>query len=131
MKLITAEALGNGAVEVKISGRKPDCSAFSADENEEGRPMPSEMVCASLGACIVLMLDAYCCRMGYKDGRSSACLTYTMTGSHKHIEVITIDIELPKDFPAEKREAALRIARSCPIHTTLSVPTNIDIDIAG
>jgi uncharacterized OsmC-like protein len=96
-------------------------------DNQE--PLPVEMLCVSLGTCIGLMVDKFCCRNNYNDGKVSISLTYQMGGTPKKVEVITLDIELPKDFPPEKRKAVLKIAQVCPIHATLSNPPQIDIDI--
>jgi putative redox protein len=131
MKLITVETKGNGAVEIRIGGRQ--VNAWNSDGTEAGNldPLPVEMLCASLGACIGLMVDEYCRRNSYTDGNVLLSLTYQMGGTPKKIDVITLDIELPKDFPPEKRKAVLKIAQACPIHATLSHPPQIDIDIVS
>ena len=108
-----------------------DSHVSNISDDKNTRILPTEMLCASLGACIALMLDDYCCRMGYKNGNISLSMTYEIGGNPKRIEVITIDIELPSDFPSEKRKAALRIAQFCPIHATLSHPPRIDMDVVG
>lgn len=129
MKLITVEAKGNGAVEIMIGKNRLNSRNTDIPGSTENEPLPVEMLCASLGACIGLMVDEYCRRNSYNDGNVSLSLTYQMGGAPKKIDVITIDIELPKDFPAEKRKAVLKIAQACPIHATLSHTPEIDIDI--
>jgi putative redox protein len=131
MKLITVEAKGNGAVEIRIGGRK--LNAFNSDcaEAKSLDPLPVEMLCVSLGTCICLMVDAFCRRNSYTDGNVLLSLTYQMGGTPKKIVVITLDIELPKDLPPVKRKAVLKIAQSCPIHATLSHAPQIDIDIVS
>ena len=131
MKLITVEAKGNGAVEIRIGGRQ--LNAWNSEDMKAGNldPLPVEMLCVSLGSCIGLMVDEYCRRNSYTDGNVLLSLTYQMGGTPKRIEVITLDIELPKDFPPEKRKTVLKIAQACPIHATLSHPPKIDIDIVS
>jgi uncharacterized OsmC-like protein len=131
VKLITVEAKGNGAVEIKIGGHSMDSTVSNIADDKTTRTLPVEMLCASLGACITLMIDDYCCRIGCKDGHAAVSMTYQMGGTPKRIETITIDIELPCDFPEEKKKAALRVAQACPIHATLSHNPHIDMDIVG
>jgi uncharacterized OsmC-like protein len=131
MKLITVEAKGNGAVEIGIGGRQLNTWNSDGTEAEKLDPLPVEMLCVSLGTCIGLMVDEYCRRNSYTDGNVLLSLTYQMGGTPKKIDVITLDIELPKDFPPKKRKAVLKIAQTCPIHATLSHPPQIDIDIVS
>ena len=131
MKLITVEAKSDGSVEIKIGSRKLNARNPDSPDETNQSPIPTEMLCASLGACIGLMLDEYCRRNSYNDGNVLLSLTYQMGSTPKRIEVITLDIELPKDFPPEKRKTVLKIAQACPIHATLSHPPRIDIDIVA
>jgi putative redox protein len=131
MKLITVTAKGNGAVEIMIGGRQLNAWNSDCPDAVNQEPLPVEMLCVSLGACIGLMVDEFCRRNNYNDGKVSISLTYQMGGTPKKIDVITIDIELPKDFPPEKRKAVLKIAQACPIHATLSNPPHIDIDLVS
>ena len=40
-----------------------------------------------------------------------------------------IDLELPNDFPEDKKSAIKRIAELCPVHETLKQMPTVDLEI--
>lgn len=92
-------------------------------------PEPVELMVGALGACIGIMTQRYCDRHGYKDGEVSVSLTYEIADDPKRVSRITIDLEIPKDVPEERRVAIRRIAEKCPVHSTLSTPPEMDLEI--
>jgi putative redox protein len=90
---------------------------------------PSEMMVAAIGSCMALMVDQYCRKQGYLDGSVEVNSTYEMTDQPNRISAITIDLELPRDVPEEKKKIIKKLAIECPVHQTLLGPLDIDIDI--
>jgi uncharacterized OsmC-like protein len=84
---------------------------------------------ASLGACIAVMIDGYCRTHGYLDGRAAVCLTQQMGDEPRRVTAVTVDVELPRDFPEEKREVVRRLIDKCPVHSTFVHPPRIDLEI--
>ena len=101
-------------------------------EKEGGRdegPTPVEMMAGSLGACIAVMIQAYCDKHGY-EGDVGVSLTVEMADGPKRIGAIVVDVELPETVPEEKMDAVRRVAEHCPVHATLRNPPRVDIDIS-
>jgi putative redox protein len=106
---------------------------FFAGHDAEGGPdrdlSPIEMFAASLGSCVLLMVDAYCQKHGYTDGDAAVHLTYELGDHPRRITAVTMDLELPRDVPEEKKEAVRRVAETCPVHRTLEIKPRIDLEI--
>jgi uncharacterized OsmC-like protein len=129
MDLLTVRPDDRGQISIELRGHRLLMERSPAEGGKDMAPTPVEMTVASLGACIGLMVGDYCRRAGYREGAVALFLTYQMGGSPRRIEAITIDLEIPRDVPAEKREAILRVARHCPVHQSLHQPPRIDIEI--
>ena len=90
---------------------------------------PIELFVASLGSCVLLMVDAYCQKHGYTDGETAVHMTYALGDTPRRITSVTIDLEIPKDVPEEKKAAIRRAAETCPIHRSLQLKPEIDLEI--
>jgi putative redox protein len=100
-----------------------------SDGGRDGGMSPSELLAGSLGACIAMMVQLYCNRHGYRDGEVSATMTYELAENPTRLGAVTIDLEIPRDVPEDRREAVIRVAKACPIHATLEQPPEIDLEI--
>jgi len=129
MDLIAIHPEPDGQVKVRIRKHEIGMERSLAEGGLDGAVSPVEMMAAALGACIGLMVNEYCARNGYHDGPVSVFLHFQMGDSPKRVQSIAIDLEIPKDVPEEKKEAIRRIARHCPVHQTLHLPPQIDLDI--
>jgi uncharacterized OsmC-like protein len=99
------------------------------DGGADGGPSPVELLAGSLGACIAMMVQSYCDRHGYTDGDVGVSLTLELADSPKRVGGIVVDVELPADVPADKREVIQRMAEKCPVHETLRNAPQMDIEL--
>jgi len=90
---------------------------------------PVELLAGSLGVCIAIMVQTYCDTHGYTDGEVSASLTLELADEPKRVGTIVIDLELPSDFPEDKKSVVKRLAELCPVHETLKHPPTVDLEI--
>lgn len=103
---------------------------MSVEEGGADRGMkPAELLAGSLGACIAIMVQAYCDKHGYTDGEVGASLTIELADDPKRIKGIVIDLELPKDVPEDRKPAIKRVAELCPVHATLEQMPKVDLEI--
>jgi hypothetical protein len=56
-------------------------------------------------------------------------LTLELADKPKRIGAVVLDVETPKDVPAEKKEAVRRALEHCPLHETLRNPPRLDVEI--
>jgi uncharacterized OsmC-like protein len=75
------------------------------------------------------MVQTYCDTHGYTDGDVSASLTLEIADDPKRIGTVVIDLELPNDFPEDKKSAVKRIAALCPVHETLKQMPTVDLEV--
>jgi len=130
MDLISVTSGHGGGVEVRVRDHRWTCDLSREDGGSGLGPAPSELLAASLGACIGLMVESWCRRQGCAEGGVRVSLTCEMAGKPARLASIVADLELPPDLPEEKRAAALRVAQACPIHAALTDPPRIDLELA-
>ena len=129
MSLISVERKADLEFEVQVRSHTFSSDLSEEDGGQDRGPSPSELLVGSLAVCIAIMAQRYCDRHGSSDGEVSASVTYELADNPKRIGAVTIDLEIPKDVPEEKKEAIRRVAEACPIHGTLTNPPVIDLEI--
>jgi putative redox protein len=129
MDLISVKAQPAGEVTVQVRGHRWVCDHGRPDGGADAGPSPAELLVAAYGACVGLLVGAYCRRLGYADGAVRVSLTHEMAGDPRRIAAIVADLEVPRDLPAEKHAAVRRLAEACPLHATLRQAIRIDLEI--
>jgi len=76
MDLITIHPEPGGLIKVRIRKHEIAMERSLAEGGQDGAVSPLEMMVASLGACIGLMVNEYCTRNGYHDGPVSVFLHF-------------------------------------------------------
>ncbi|MHC4605587.1 MAG: OsmC family protein [Planctomycetota bacterium] len=130
MSLITIERRSGGS-EFVIRVRKHEVTADMSEKDggHDGGPSPVDLITGALGACIGMMVQKYCDTHGWKDGEVGVGMTIEMADDPKRVGTVTIDLEIPKDVPEDRRAAVKRVAELCPVHATLTRGPKIDIEI--
>jgi putative redox protein len=114
---------------ISVRGHAVASDMTEKDGGHDEGPSPVELFAGSLGACVAMMVQHYCDKHGYTDGRVEASLAIELADDPKRIGGIVIDLEIPKDVPENRMEAIKRLANRCPVHQTLENPPTVDIDI--
>ena len=128
MDLITIERRSGLEFEIQVRGHTVRADMSVEDGGQDSGPAPAELLASSLGACIAMMVQAYCDNHGYVDGDVAVSLTFELADNPKRIASVVIDVELPEGFPEEKQDVVKRVAEQCVIHGTLANPPRVDID---
>jgi uncharacterized OsmC-like protein len=126
MDLIHANSTGNLGCAVRVRRHEIE---FDMEGGREDRGwQPAEGLVASLGACLGIAMGRYCRTLELADEGLSLYLTYQMADHPPRVSNIIIDVELPDDFPEDRKPALERILRLCPVYSTLMNPPEIDLD---
>ena len=129
MDLISITRREGKAFELRVRGHALTID-MSKDEGGADEGMnPVELLAGSLGACIAIMTQTYCDTHGYTDGDVSASLTLELADEPKRVGTVVIDLELPNDFPEDRKSVVMRLAELCPVHETLKQMPNVDLEI--
>ncbi len=127
MDLISVSRKEGKAFELRVRGHALTVDMSKEEGGSDKGLNPVELLAGSLGACIAIMVQTYCDRHGYGD--VSASLTLEIADDPKRVGSIVIDLELPKDFPEDRKPAVKRLAELCPVHETLKHMPTVDLEI--
>jgi putative redox protein len=127
--LITVSRREGKAFELRVRGHALTVDMGKEEGGADQGLNPVELVAGSLGACVAIMVQTYCDRHGYTDGDVGVSLTLELADDPKRVATIVIDLELPKDFPEDRKPAVKRLAELCPVHQTLQHAPTVDLEI--
>ena len=89
-------------------------------------PTPFALFLASIGTCAGYYVQEFCRkRLISTDGLR--IIERTHAGPNGMIERISLEIELPADFPEKYRESVMRAAELCTVKKHLEHPPAIDV----
>jgi len=128
MDLMTVSSKGGLEVDVRVRGHVVTSDMSPQDGGLDAGPSPAELLAASLGACIAMMVQRYCDSHGY-EGETTVYLAPQLANDPKRVGSIAIDVEAPSGVPEDKKDAVRRVAERCLVHETLRRPPKVDIDI--
>jgi len=129
MDLIRVEQKEKQEFVIKIRDHEIISDMVVADGGQDHGPRAVELLVGSLGACIGKTIAHYCENIGCDSKGIGVYLTYELTDKPKQISNIVADIELPKDFPENRKRAIKKIIHMCPVHNTLMHAPKIDMEI--
>jgi putative redox protein len=129
MDLITVTRQENLEFTIRVRGHGVRSDLSEPDGGRDGGPSPTELLAASLGACIAMRAQAYCQRHGW-DGDADVSLALELADNPKRVGRIVVDLELPKGVPDDKKDKVRQVAERCPIYETFKRPPAVDVEVA-
>jgi putative redox protein len=97
--------------------------SVTADEpvkhgGDDSGPSPQELLAASLASCTAITMEMYAERKGWDVGEIVVDVDYepAQRGSPTRF---AMNVQLPKELPADQRDRLMQIAAKCPVHRTL------------
>jgi ribosomal protein S12 methylthiotransferase accessory factor len=81
---------------------------------EASAPAPFDLFLASIGTCAGVFIQGFCAKRGipYESIRIIERPEYDQAGT---LAAVSLDIELPADFPPKYREAVVKVAEQCTV----------------
>ncbi|MEX1132887.1 MAG: OsmC family protein [Flavobacteriales bacterium] len=116
---------GNEPYATRIGSRG---HAFLADEptdhgGQDSGPSPHELLLSGLASCIAITLRMYADRKQWDTGEIQVDVTMERTQIGREVETnMGIEVGFEKELSPEQRDRLAQIAKSCPVHRTLSSP---------
>ena len=129
MDLISINRGRGKAFEPRVRGLALTIDMSTEEGGADEGMNPVELLAGSLGACIAIMVQTYCDSHGYTDGQLGVSLTLEIADEPKRVGTVVIDLELPNDFPENRKSAIKRVAELCPVHETLKQMPTVDLEI--
>jgi len=94
---------------------------------EGAAPSPFEVFLASVGTCAGIYVLGFCQQRGIPTEDIRIVQSLDVNPATYMIEQINLDIQLPKDFPAQYKEAVIRSAQMCAVKKHLENPPKFNI----
>jgi putative redox protein len=118
---------GGKRVDAQLGGFTVHTDQPRDSGGEGSAPDPFSLFLASIGACAGYYVVAFCQARGIAtDGISLTERTEQDPKSGK-LTRVSIEVELPEEFPVEYRDAVVRAAGACKVKKTLLAPPELTI----
>ena len=98
---------------------------------DDTAPTPTELLVASLAACVAFYARRYLRRHGLPEDGLRVTTTYRLGGRPSRVEALSVLLHLPDGVPEERRAPLLAVASHCTVHNTLASPPDVDVRLAG
>jgi len=110
---------------IETRGHRVDVDAPPSMGGEDTGPTPVELLAGALGSCIVFYVARWAREAGLPYEGMQVKLDYVLDMEAHCVPVINVEITMPEDFPAARKEALMRVAEHCTVHNTLCSPPRI------
>jgi ribosomal protein S12 methylthiotransferase accessory factor len=90
-------------------------------------PTPFALFLASIGTCAGIYVLGFCRQRGIPTENIRLIEHIETNPANGMVEKITLDIQLPPDFPEKYREAVIRSATQCAVKKHLELPPVFEI----
>jgi putative redox protein len=114
---------------VRIRGHE-----FEVDQPDSGdaAPTPTELFVASLASCVAFYAGRFCTRHGVDPrGLGVTCEWAFAEDRPTRVARIEVRVATPPGFPDDKRERLQAVVDHCTVHTSITMPPQISIELAG
>lgn len=92
-------------------------------------PEPVALLGASLAGCIYSSLVAFLERRGLRPEETEVEVEMIKARNPGRIGTFRVGLKLPAGMKEEWRSAALRLATSCSVHGTFTMPVEVEVEI--
>jgi putative redox protein len=95
---------------------------------ENTAPSPFDLFLVSIGTCAGFYVASFCQSRSIPTDNISMVQTVFRNDTTHMVEKITLDIELPPDFPEKYKAAVMKAADTCSVKKHLLAPPEIQVN---
>jgi uncharacterized OsmC-like protein len=103
----------------------------TTDSRSLEAPSPPEILVASLGSCVGVLVADYCRRSGIDTTGLTVDVEYDKASNPYRLADFKVDINLPNGKLDGRVAAIIRVAEHCPVHQTMRTLEGADIRVNG
>ena len=96
---------------------------------EDTAPTPTELLVASLAACVAFYARRYLARHDLPVEGLEVTADYATDARPSRVSAIAVVVRLPAGVPEERRAALLAVASRCTVHNTLTSPPEVTVEL--
>jgi putative redox protein len=104
---------------------KTDQPVTSGGENSA--PSPFELFLASIGTCAGIYVKSFCDQRNLPTENIKLIQSLQLSPDTKLPSMISIEIQLPADFPEKYKDALIHVAELCAVKRTIANPPVFEI----
>jgi putative redox protein len=116
-------------VTAAVGNHRLTCDAPLEQGGIDAGPTPVELLVAAVGTCMAIHIVKYCKAARLPHEGFEMHLDFQLAKDPLRIGSITVDIELPDNFPRDRIVAVKRAAEQCTVKNTLKESTSVDVEI--
>lgn len=125
--MITVKLDVNLATLGGVSGKTPVVKTQFNEPREQLNP--GELLCASLGACMLTMIGFVASRKGENVLGTQVHITPSFDDKHSRILAFAVTLEFPPTLTAEQKNFYAKAAETCPVHNSLRADIDYKITV--
>lgn len=100
------------------------------DGGSGSAPSPFDLFLASIGTCAGYYVLSFCQKNNIPTEQIKLTAQFLRNPATHLVENITIDIQVPKEFPEKYKSAVIKAAGLCTVKRHLEQPPQIDITVS-
>ena len=131
MEMMQINFPGNKRVDSTYKGFTLETDQAKEEGGDGSAPEPFDLFLASLGTCAGVYIVYFCESRDISTDGISMTLRFERNEKTHLMEKITMDIQLPPEFPKKYRKAVVKAAGMCTVKRTLANPPEIEITANG
>jgi len=119
---------GGVRVEAEYKGFviKTDQPAYSGGEGTE--PAPFDLFLASIATCAGYYVLTFCNKRGISTEKAAVVMRTSRSPETKRIEKISIEIQLPPEFPEKYKNAVIKAVDGCSVKMHILNPPVFEVE---
>jgi uncharacterized OsmC-like protein len=118
------------AYAISVRGHAMLVDQPAGDGGQDAAATPTELLVASLAACVAFYAGRYLLRHGLDRSGLAVTAGFIMAGDRPaRVSDVQLRISVPGGLPADRREALLAVASHCTVHNTLRQEPAVSIEL--
>ena len=118
---------GNKKVNASVNGQIIKTDQPVAAGGDASAPSPFDLFLASIGTCAGIYIKGFCDQRSIDTKNINITQTMDFNPETRIIGKISLDIQLPADFPEKYKDALINVANLCAVKKHLLHPPEIEV----
>ncbi len=119
---------GGKKVDAEVRGHVVRTDQSTYGGGDDSAPAPYELFLASLGTCAGIYVLGFCESRGLSTEGVRLVQRHHFDPMTRGLAKVSIDVEVPPDFPEKYHDALVRVANQCAVKKTLLNPPEIEVN---
>lgn len=119
---------GNKRVNARWNGHDIPTDQPARGGGDGTAPAPFDLFLASIGTCAGIYVKNFCDQRGLSTDNIKIIQKHRFNQKTRLIDRITLEVELPEDFPEKYKEAVIKSANLCAVKRHLQESPELEVE---